>query len=131
VGKSGEIRLAVQEITGTVKDGKGEAIPGANILLKGTGVGTSTSAEGTFSINVPDGNAVLVISSIGYVTKEVTVGNQKAVDVVLVDDANQLGEVVVTALGIQRDKKALTYATQQVGGQELLKSCQYQLCGCT
>lgn len=122
VGKSGEIRLAVQEITGTVKDGKGEAIPGANILLKGTGVGTSTSAEGTFSINVLDGNAVLVISSIGYVTKEVTVGNQKAVDVVLVDDANQLGEVVVTALGIQRDKKALTYATQQVGGQELLKA---------
>lgn len=112
-------RNLAEQVSGTVRDGKGIAIPGANILVKGTSVGTSSSAEGAFSINVPDASAVLVISTIGYVTKEISVGNQKVIDVVLVEDANQLGEVVVTALGIQRDKKALTYATQQIGGQEL------------
>ncbi|WP_232541245.1 SusC/RagA family TonB-linked outer membrane protein [Spirosoma endbachense] len=111
-------RLA-QEIKGTVKNGKGSAISGVNIVLKGATVGTITNADGAFSINVPDNNAVLVFSSIGYLRKEVAVGSQKTIEVVLVEDVNQLGEVVVTALGIQREKKALTYATQQIGGSEL------------
>lgn len=118
-----KVRNMAEQISGTVKDGKGIPVPGANILLKGSSVGTSTSAEGAFSITVPDANAaVLVISTIGYVSQEITVGNQKVIDVVLVEDANQLGEVVVTALGIQRDKKALTYATQQIGGEELRRA---------
>lgn len=122
--KSGavKIRKAAQEVSGTVKDGKGVPIPGANILVKGSNVGTSTTADGVFSINVPNENAVLVVSTIGYLTKEVAVGSQRTIDVVLVEDVNQLGEVVVTALGIQRDKKALTYATQQIGGEELRRA---------
>jgi TonB-linked SusC/RagA family outer membrane protein len=111
-----------EEVTGVVKDSKGVAIPGANILVKGTTIGTSTNAEGAFSINVPGASSVLVISTIGYVTKEIPVGDQKTIAVVLDDDVNQLGEVVVTALGIQRDKKALTYATQQIDGAELRRA---------
>ncbi|WP_221390777.1 TonB-dependent receptor plug domain-containing protein [Dyadobacter sp. NIV53] len=111
-----------EEIKGTVKDGKGSLIPGANILVKGSTVGTSSSADGSFSINVPDAGSVLVISSIGFVTQEVTIGNQKVIDVVLVEDATVLGEVVVTALGIQRDKKSLTYATQQIASTELTRA---------
>jgi TonB-linked SusC/RagA family outer membrane protein len=113
---------AAEEVTGVVKDGKGVAIPGANILVKGTAIGTSTSADGAFSIVVPSTSSVLVISTIGYLTKEIPVGNQKTFDVVLVEDVAQLGEVVVTALGIQRDKKALTYATQQIDGTELRRA---------
>ena len=115
------LKLA-EEIKGTIKDAKGTAIPGANILVKGSNVGTSSSAEGAFSINVPDANAVLVISTIGYLTKEVSVGNQKTIDILLVEDVNQLGEVVVTALGVKRDKKSLTYATQQIDGTELRRA---------
>ncbi|TDE16888.1 SusC/RagA family TonB-linked outer membrane protein [Dyadobacter psychrotolerans] len=115
-------RDLAEQITGTVKDGKGDPIPGANILLKGSSIGTSTSVDGAFSITVPDASAVLVVSSIGFVSKEVPVGSQKTIDIVLVEDANQLGEVVVTALGIQRDKKSLTFATQQIDGTELRRA---------
>jgi TonB-linked SusC/RagA family outer membrane protein len=112
----------VQIITGAVKDGKGLPVPGANILIKGSSIGTSTSADGSFSINVPDANAVLVVSSIGYVTKEFTVGNQANIDVLLEEDVNVLGEVVVTALGIERKAESLTYSTQAIKGAELTRS---------
>ncbi|WP_138480248.1 SusC/RagA family TonB-linked outer membrane protein [Dyadobacter bucti] len=111
--------VIVKPITGKVTDSKGEAIPGTTVLLKGKEVGTSTDAEGNFSIEVPGNEAVLIFSSIGFNTKEVTVGSQSVVNVVLETSAAVLEEVVVTALGIQRDKKALTYATQQISGQEL------------
>jgi TonB-linked SusC/RagA family outer membrane protein len=110
---------AARGVTGKVTDGQGEGIPGTTVLVKGSEKGTSTDADGNFAIDVPDDQAVLVFSSIGFTTKEVPVGSQSVVNVVLEQSAAVLEEVVVTALGIQRDKKALTYATQQIAGTEL------------
>ncbi|MGG7665209.1 SusC/RagA family TonB-linked outer membrane protein [Dyadobacter sp. BHUBP1] len=109
----------VRGVTGKVTDNKGEAVPGTTVVIKGSEVGTITDAEGKFSIEVPNDQTVLIFSSIGFTRKEVVVGSQSVLDVVLETSAATLDEVVVTALGVQRDKKALTYATQQIGGQEL------------
>ncbi|WP_353718209.1 SusC/RagA family TonB-linked outer membrane protein [Dyadobacter sp. 676] len=114
-------RTLAKEVTGIVRDAKGSGIPGANILLKGTTAGTTTDINGKFSINVPDDNSVLIISSIGYTSQEITVGGRSVIDVVLLDDVKQLGEVVVTALGIEKDAKSMTYAQQNVGGEELTR----------
>ncbi|PSL22469.1 SusC/RagA family TonB-linked outer membrane protein [Dyadobacter jiangsuensis] len=110
---------AVRGVTGKVTDNKGEAVPGTTVVIKGSEVGTITDAEGKFSIEVPNDQTILIFSSIGFTRKEVVVGSQSVLDVVLETSAATLDEVVVTALGVQRDKKALTYATQQIGGQEL------------
>lgn len=111
--------VAARGVTGRVTDNKGEAVPGTTVVIKGSETGTITDAEGKYSIDVPNDQAILIFSSIGFTRKEVTVGSQSVLDVVLETSAATLDEVVVTALGIQRDKKALTYATQQIGGQEL------------
>jgi TonB-linked SusC/RagA family outer membrane protein len=112
---------AAREVKGTVKDAKGEAIPGANVLVKGTTLGTTTDLDGKYFLNVPDENSVLIFSSIGYNTQEVNIGGRSVIDLVLLDDVKQLGEVVVTALGIEKDAKSVTYAQQNVGGDELLR----------
>ncbi len=92
-------KTSQQTITGTVKDGKGEALVGVNILLKGTKVGAATDAGGKFSITVPDDNAVLVFSYIGFISKEAAVGNKRTVNVVLAEKESNLNEVVVTGYG--------------------------------
>ena len=109
-------------VTGKVSDSKGESIPGSTVILKGSEVGTTTGADGRFTIQVPNDAAVLIFSSIGFTTKEVTVGSQSVINVVLEASSALLEEVVVTALGVKRDKKALTYATQQIGGDELRRA---------
>lgn len=110
-----------QTVTGTVTTaGDGSPMPGVSILLKGTSTGTATDEEGKFSLNVTDAaNGVLVISFIGYATQEVAVQGRTNIDVVLAEDAAQLSEVVVTALGVQREAKTLVYATQTVKPQQL------------
>lgn len=100
-------------VTGTVVDAQGESIPGANIVVKGTSNGVTTDADGRFSIQVP-GNATLQISFIGYKTVEIPVNNRSHVDVTLASTIEELDEVVVTALGIKREKKALGYAMQEI-----------------
>lgn len=97
------------------------AIPGASILVKGTKVGTNSNADGNFSINVP-ANGILQISMIGFVTKEVNVGSQSELTIVLATDAKQLQEVVVTALGIKKDVRKIGVAIQTVDGASLVKS---------
>jgi TonB-linked SusC/RagA family outer membrane protein len=87
--------------------------------VKGSTRGSNADAEGNYSLTAVKDGDILVFSSIGYVKQELGVGSRSVVDVKMVPDASTLEEVVVTALGIQRDKKALTYATQQIGGQEL------------
>ncbi|WP_080238989.1 SusC/RagA family TonB-linked outer membrane protein [Spirosoma rigui] len=91
-----------QRITGVVTGSDG-AVPGANVVLKGTTTGTSTDASGAYSLSVRGANPVLVISAIGFKTQEVTVGNQSTVNVTLADDATALNEVVVT--GYSTDSK--------------------------
>lgn len=110
-----------QTINGTVigtDDNK--PLPGVSILVKGTTTGTNTRADGTYSLNVANaGGATLTFSFIGYQTQEIAVGNRTTVNVSLVAGTSTLGEVVVTALGIQREKKALGYATQEIQGSAL------------
>lgn len=108
-------------VTGVVKDEKGECLIGVNVLLKGTNTGTITDFEGNFSLQVPS-TGVLVISYIGYQTVEMKISSKSHYDIVLKEDAEVLGEVVVTAMGIERKAKSLTYATQKVGGEELTRA---------
>src|SRR6267378_430832 len=112
--------VMAQTVTGKVTAGNdGGPLAGVSILVKGTSTGTSTDAGGKFSINMPDRNAVLVVSFIGFSTQEITVGDRTVIDVVLQEDRTQLSEVVVTALGIPREAKTLVYATQSVKPAEL------------
>jgi len=109
-----------REVRGRVtatEDGSG--LPGVSILVKGTSIGATTDINGAYQIRVPDNNAILVYSFIGYITREITAGNQTTINVALSVDSKQLGEVVVTALGISREKKALGYATQSVDSATL------------
>ena len=112
---------AQKTVTGTVKDAKGEAIPAVSILVKGSTQGVSSDAEGKFRISAAQGS-VLIFRYIGFKTQEVTVGSSNTINVVLADESNNLNEVVVTALGIQREKKSLGYAVQEVKGESLVEA---------
>ncbi len=107
-------------ISGTVTDGEYDTtLPGVNILVKGTTNGTVTDVEGRYSLSVPENADILIFSSIGYTSEEVTIGNRTEINQVLLPDILSLQEVVVTALGITRDERSLGYATQQVKGENL------------
>jgi TonB-linked SusC/RagA family outer membrane protein len=112
-----ELVKQAETINGTVRDAKGQPLAGVNVLLKGTKIGTSANGNGQFTIQANIGD-VLVISYLGYTTKEVTVSS-KQLNIVLEEDAQQLGEVVVTALGIKKSEKSITYSSQQLAGSEL------------
>jgi TonB-linked SusC/RagA family outer membrane protein len=115
-----EVSAQQRAITGTViseEDGLG--LPGATVLVKGTAVGTTTDLDGSYSINVPAGSDILIFSFVGLKTQEETIGNRSVVNVTLTTDASQLTEVVVTAIGIEREKKALGYAVTSVDNQQL------------
>ena len=98
-----------------------EPIPGANVKVKGTTLGTITDYNGNFSLVVPNKSSVLVVSFIGYVTQEIVVGNQKTINVNLKEDAQSLDEVVVIAYGSQ-DKGLVTSAISSIDNKELIKS---------
>lgn len=107
-------------ISGTVMDAEtGETLPGVNIIIKGTTKGTTTDLDGKFSLTVDAGES-LVFSYVGYDRQEILVQNQTELTVRMQLDSESLGEVVVTALGIKREEKALGYATQKVDSEELL-----------
>lgn len=105
-------------ISGNVTDEDGIPLPGVTVLVKGTNNGTQTDFDGNYSISASNGD-VLVFSFIGMQTTEFTVTNNDDINVTLKTDSAQLDEVVVTALGIEREKKSLGYATQEVAGNEV------------
>lgn len=105
-------------ITGRITGANNDPIPGANVLLRTTTQGTTSDADGNFSINAGPG-ATLVISYIGYVSQTVEVGNRKTIDIVLQRDSQNLNEVIVTALGIKREAKTLGYATATVNAEQI------------
>ena len=109
-------------VSGTVKDPDGVALPGVSIVVKNTTTGTNADVEGKFSIQVPNNNAVLVFTFVGYVPQEVTVGSRATFDIVLVSDVKQLGEVIVTALGVERNSKSLQSAVTKVPGVSLTQA---------
>lgn len=121
---SAKVQTAINQqskikITGTVVDQAGIPIIGANITVKNqTGTGTITDIDGRFTLEIP-ANSTLSISYIGYKNQEIRVTSSKPLTIKLQDDAEVLDEVVVTALGIKREEKALGYAVQKVSGDQL------------
>lgn len=113
--------IAAIDIQGKVTDSKGLPLVGASVQVKGTTKGTITNVQGTFTLAANPGD-VLIISIIGYESKQVTVGNDPNIQVTLDIQDSQLGAVVVTALGIKRSEKSITYSTQQLDGLELTKA---------
>ncbi len=108
-----------QKVTGRVISGTdGQTLPGVSVLVKGTTTGTTSDARGQFSVNAPAGS-LLIASFIGYKPQEVLVDNKTSFDITLEEDATVLGEVIVTALGIKQDKRAIGYAVQQVKGSDV------------
>jgi TonB-linked SusC/RagA family outer membrane protein len=116
----GNTFAADKKITGKVLDSKDSSpLPGVNVLIKGTGTGTSTDASGNYEINVPNESSALVFSFVGFTSQEITVGNQSVVDVNLVTDAKALTEVVVIGYGTVR-KSDLTGAVATIKGEQLV-----------
>nr|WKN39217.1 SusC/RagA family TonB-linked outer membrane protein [Tunicatimonas sp. TK19036] len=103
-----------KNISGIVTDEDGIGLPGVNVLIKSTAIGTITDIEGSFELSAPDSASTLIFSFVGYMTKEVDINNQSNVNVVLQSDARELSEVVVTALGIEREERSLGYAVQEI-----------------
>ena len=107
-------------VSGTVTADDEGSIPGANILVKGTTIGTVTDIEGNYRLTVPDDAAVLVFSAVGYTTEEVTVGSQSTIDVLMAPDVRSLSEVVVVGYGTQK-KKDLTSAISSIDAEEIAR----------
>jgi TonB-linked SusC/RagA family outer membrane protein len=111
--------LAQRSISGTVTDESGESLIGVSIFARGTTVGTVTDIDGTYSLQVPDGVNTLVFSYTGFKTEEVALGASNVVDLTMLEATEQLAEVVVTGLGIRKEKKALGYGVTTLGSADL------------
>lgn len=116
----GIINVQAQEkmVTGIIYDENGGPLPGASITIKGSAKGVSSDFDGNFEIEVSKGD-VLLVSFIGYETKEIEFVDQKMLTITLNPSSNQLEEVVVTALGIKKEKKRVGYAVQEISGKDI------------
>lgn len=116
--------LLAQErtVSGTVQDTDGQPLPGVNILIKGSNVGTVTDFDGKFSLSVPGESTILLFSYVGFETQSVTVGSQSTFDINLATDITALSEVVVTAFGLEKEKKALGYSATELSNKEFVRA---------
>jgi TonB-linked SusC/RagA family outer membrane protein len=112
------IEIADILVSGRVTNNANEPLPGVTILLKGTTSGTVTSIEGTYSITVPE-DGTLIFGSVGFVSQEVPVNSQSTINIILQEETRALGEVIVTALGIERESKRLGYSASPVDLDQL------------
>ncbi len=94
-------------------------LPGVSVIVKGATTGTATDAQGSYQLNLPETAKILVFSFVGYASQDVSIGNSSIIDVRLSTDTKQLSEVVVTAAGIQREKKALGYSVTTIKSTQL------------
>ena len=114
-----------RKISGRVTDKQtSEGLPGVTVLLKGTSVGNSTGPDGSFTLSVPPSGGTLLFSSIGYVTVEQPIGTESQFNVALASDSKQLNEVVVTALGIEKDVRAVNTTQQQIKGDDIAQKSE-------
>jgi len=113
------IQAQNRTVSGKVTDETGQPLPQVTVLLKGTTTGTPTDADGNYRLSVPDAGGTLLFRFLGYVTQEVEIGSQSVVNIQLQPEVTDVGEVVVTALGITREKASLGYAVTSVGSQDL------------
>jgi TonB-linked SusC/RagA family outer membrane protein len=125
---SGYSQVRTIDVTGKVTGGSdGMALPGVTVVIKGTNVGTTTDIDGKFTIKVSDEKSILVFSYIGFENLEQAVGSRSTINVALKESVAQLGEVVVTALGIQRETKALQYSISTIDGAGLTEARENNL----
>lgn len=117
---------AQRSVSGTVSDSQGNSMPGVNVIVQGTSSGTTTDSDGRYTVDLGNGT-VLVFSFIGYNTQEVQVGTRSTVDVTMAEDIQQLSEVVVTALGVEREVKALNYSVTEVSGDNFVQARENNL----
>ena len=113
--------IQFKTITGKVTSADHQGLPGVNVIVKGISQGTVTDVNGNYKIEVPSTEAILVFSSVGFITEEVSVGNQTVIDIVLAPDITSLEEIVVVSFGIRKTKQELTYSTQEVEGEDIAK----------
>lgn len=118
----GVLGHAQTTFSGQVMDENNSPLPGASVVVKGSNTGTATDFDGNFDIEVSADNAILVVSYIGYITQEYQVNGKTSGTIQLEPDSEQLDEVVVTALGIKREKKSLGYASQELNSDEINSS---------
>lgn len=117
-----------QTVTGTVTDAdREETLPGVTVVVQGTNIGTSTGSDGMYEINVPPEGEVLVFSFIGYRTEEVPIDGQEVIDVALTQDLLGLDELIVTALGLQVDRRQLGFSVQSLQGQQIAQTQQVSM----
>lgn len=116
-----EVSAHPRFVSGKVLDAQGNPVVGAAVIVKGTTVGMSTGADGDYSLQISPsaGNAVLVVNYLGFRPVEVTVGNRTQIDFTLHEESQAVDAVVVTALGIKRSEKALSYNAQQVSSEDI------------
>ena len=107
-------------VSGNVVDSKGEPLIGVSVLIKGTTSGSITDFDGNYKVSTNETNPIIVFSYIGYKSQEIPLNGQTSINVILQDDTQVIEEVVVTALGIKRATKALSYNVQEVKSEELL-----------
>ena len=107
-------------ITGSVSSTSGEVVPGVSIQIKGTNLGTVTDAKGFYKIKVNGEKTMLVVSSTGFASQVIIVGNRSKIEVILEEDTKTLDEVIVTALGIKREEKSLGFAAQTINAHAVV-----------
>ena len=106
-------------VSGTITDGDNEPLIGVNVLIKGTSNGAVSDADGKYALHQVPANAVLVFSYVGYLSQEIAVGNRGTIDATMKEDTQSLNEVVVTALGIKKEAKALGYSVSTINASDL------------
>lgn len=110
-----------KEITGIVIDSSGEPLLGVSILVQGTTTGTVSDADGKFKINASEGD-ILIFSYIGYTSQKIPIANQTELSIILTEDNVNLSEFVVTAFGLERSEKSISYSIQKIDGDQLIKA---------
>ena len=124
LGLTFSLQAQDKTVSGKVIDDAGDPVPGANVIVKGTSNGTTTSLDGTYRLTIPQDGGTLVFSFIGMLTQEIAIGSRTVVDITMQSDVTELEEVVVTALGLERQKDQLGYSAQQVNTDQLVKSSE-------
>lgn len=108
-------------VKGLVADNKGIPLPGVSIRLKGTQLGTSTDLNGNYTLSIPE-SGILTVTYIGFVSQEIVMNNRTTINITLVEDRQALSEVVVTALGVTKERKSLGYSVTEVKGEEFTEA---------
>ena len=109
-------------VKGVVKTSSDEPLAGVSVTLKGTQTGTTTNSNGEYTLTVPNANGILIFSFIGFEKQEIRINNQSTINVRLKESVTTLNQIVVTALGIQQEKRALSYSTQSVAPEQLTEA---------